>query len=401
MFLHLYAYHVYINEQDISFSGGNAMGRINVLTREQFDRVLSFLALPQETDSDVIYKIYLTTCEAMQSLVDNNILGEIKNVNSLEIVYYCIGEYIYTHSGLTPDQREKVTHDDRYIASVASVASDKYLSLSMFNHTERKLANKFIPPISSINLYLNFMLNILKDYEKNDPKSTLLTDLLMKSVSISRCILNLIIEGYETEAFSTWRTLHECESTLMVFDKYGDSVINRYLIHMQYGIVFKKEDLNDEFGNKIFADMKEEMKKYNLKSKDIKKFIEYGWLYSVPGVAEDETFKLNFRDGLQKVAGLSMYSDRYEMSSEIIHSTPMLIYSNKEYFYYITLLSLYESFFRLEKVFVSIFSKRVSQEQMNTYIEMRNVYYAQLVNIHKREIANFQRWQQSKKQKTA
>ena len=68
---------------------------------------------------------------------------------------------LYTHSALTPDQREKVTHDDRYIASVASVASDKYLSLSMFNHTERKLANKFIPPISSINLDLNFMLNIL------------------------------------------------------------------------------------------------------------------------------------------------------------------------------------------------------------------------------------------------
>ena len=233
------------------------------------------------------------------------------------------------------------------------------------------------------------MLNILQDYQKNDPKSTLLTDLLMKSVSISRCILSLIIEGYETEAFSSWRTLHECESTLMVFEKYGDPVITRYLIHMQYGIVFKKEDLTDEFGNKIFADMKEEMKKYSLKSKDIKKFIEYGWLYAIPGVKDDETFKLNFRDGLQKVAGLSMYSDRYEMSSEIIHSTPMLIYSNKEYFYYITLLSLYESFFRLEKVFVSIFSKRVSEEQMNKYIEMRKVYYAQLVNIHKRETMKF------------
>ena len=86
------------------------------------------------------------------------------------------------------------------------------------------------------------------------------------------------------------------------------------------------------------------------------------------------------------------------MSSEIIHSTPMLIYSNKEYFYFVTLLSLYESFFRLEKVFMSLFAKNVSKEQMDRYIEMRNVYYSQLVNIHKREIANFKAWQNIKRE---
>ena len=53
---------------------------------------------------------------------------------------------------------------------------------------------------------------------------------------------------------------------------------------------------------------------------------------------DDETFKLNFRDGLERLAGLSNYAKRYEISSEILHSTPLLIYSNKEYFYYMTLL---------------------------------------------------------------
>ena len=136
--------------------------------------------------------------------------------------------------------------------------------------------------------------------------------------------------------------------------------------------------------------MKEEMRGRDLKSKDIRKYIEYGWLY--PIVPEgDETFKLNFRDGLEKLAGLTSYAKRYEISSEIIHSTPLLIYSNKEYFYYMTLLSLYESFFRLEKVFVSLFARRVSQEQMNKYMQMRNVYYSQLVLIHKRELAVFRK----------
>ena len=376
------------------------MANVSLLSREEFDRVLSMLNLPPEIEKDVIYSIYQTSCEAIQSLVDSNLVSGIKSINPIEIIYYCIGEYLYTHSGLSPEQRNQMSSDERYIASVASITSDKYLSLSMFNHVERKLANKYIPTISSLNLYLNFILNILQNYNKNDPKSTLLTDLLMKSISISRCILGLLTDGYETEAYASWRTLHECECALILLEKYGDPLINRYLIHMQYGIVFKKEDLSDERGNKIFADMKEEMRKYDLKSKDIKKFIEYGWLYYIPGVEQDETFKLNFRDGLEKLAGLSMYSERYEMSSEIIHSTPMLIYSNKEYFYFVTLLSLYESFFRLEKIFVSVFSKRVSKEQMDRYLEMRKVYYSQLVNIHKRELTNFKNWQNRNK-KTA
>lgn len=373
------------------------MNNITLLTREQFDRVIDQLLNKEQINRDVVYDIYQTATEGIDSIAKSNVFAVSPRVDPIELVYYSLGEFLYTTFGLSNERIQEIGKDEKYISSIASVVSDKYLSLSMFNHVERKLANKYIPSISSLNLYLNFMLNILQGYRKNDPKSTLITDLLMKSVSISRCILSLLTDGYETEAFSSWRTLHECECTLILLEKYGDPLINRYLIHMQYGIVFKKEDLNDEHGNKIFADMKEEMRALNLKSKDIKKYIEYGWIYDIPGTKEDETIKLNFRDGVEKLAELSMYNSRYEMSSEIIHSTPMLIYSNKEYFFFITLLSLYESFFRLEKVFVSLFSKQVSEEQMNRYLQMRRVYYSQLVNIHKREIASFQRWQQKSK----
>ena len=367
-----------------------------MLERSQFDRIVGLLNNAKEIDLDTVYKIYTTTTEGIQDLVDNNVLSGVKNINPLDLVYYCIGEYIYTAAHRAPEDKQRLVDDEKYITSIASVVSDKYLSLSMINHVERNLANKYIPPISSLNLYLNFMLNILQAYKKNDPKVTLISDLLMKSVSISRCILSLIIEGYETEAYSSLITLHECECTLLLLERYKDPLINRYLKHMQYGIVYKKENLEDEEGNKLFAQMKEEMRELDLKSKDIKKYIEYGWLYEIPGVKEDPEFKLNFKDGLEKLAELSMYYGRYEMSSEIIHSTPMLIYSNKEYFYFMSLLSLYESFFRLEKVFVSLFAQNVSKEQMNAYIQMRKVYYSQLVNIHKREFARFQAWQKSR-----
>jgi len=364
----------------------------NMLSKEQAARIIANLRVNIQIDVDYLYDVYEMANEVIGLLDKENAQIEVKDINQFDLLLYCVGEYYYSVIHLNEAGVENFKKNEEFASSMASVAADKYLSLSIFNHVEKKLANRFLPPASSLNMYINFMLNIVKGYKKNDPQSTLISDLLMKSLTISRCILENLLSGYETEAFSSWRTLHECECTLILLDKYGEPLINNYLKHMNYGLAFNDTIPDKEKQNEIFYSMKEEMRGYDLKSKDIRKYIEYGWLYQI--VPEgDETFKLNFRDGLEKLAGLSAYAKRYEISSEIIHSTPLLIYSNKEYFYYMTLLSLYESFFRLEKVFVSLFSKRVSPEQMAHYQEMRKVYYSQLVIIHKRELDNFKHLQ--------
>ena len=361
-------------------------------SKEQVISYINSLRISLPLDVDYIYDVYEMANDLIGVLDQENVQIEVKDINQAELLLYCVGEYHYSISHLNKEELERFKNNKEYPSSMASVAADKYLSLSIFNHVEKKLANRFLPPASSLNIYLNFMLNIVKDYKKNDPQSTLISDLLMKSLTISRSILELLLDGYETEAFANWRTLHECECTLILLDKYGEPLINKYLRHMNFGLAFNNAIPDKTKQDEIFYEMKEEMRGYGLKSKDIRKYIEYGWLYEIEG-SKDETFKLNFRDGLQKLAGLSMYAKRYEISSEIIHSTPLLIYSNKEYFYYMTLLSLYESFFRLEKVFVSLFSKRVSPMQMEQYKEMRKVYYSQLVIIHKRELETFRKAQ--------
>ena len=338
----------------------------NIWTKEQVARYLKGIQVTVELDPDYIYDVYEMANEFIGIVDQENVQIEVKEINQFELLLYCVGEYYYSISHLNAEELARFKANEEYPSSMASVAADKYLSLSIFNHVEKKLSNRFIPSASSLNIYLNFMLNIVKGYKKNDPQSSLISDLLMKSLTISRCILENLLSGYETEAFSSWRTLHECECTLILLDKYGAPLINKYLRHMNFGLAFNDTIPDKEQQDKIFYEMKEEMRGYGLKSKDIRKYIEYGWLYPIVK-EDDDSFKLNFRDGLQKLAGLSSYSKRYEISSEIIHSTPLLIYSNKEYFYYMTLLSLYESFFRLEKVFVSLFSKRVSPEQMNQY----------------------------------
>ena len=370
----------------------------NKWSKEQVSNYLKTMQVNIPLDEDYIYDVYEMANEFITIVDEENAQIEVKEVNQYELLLYCIGEYYYSIIHLNQEELAKFKENETYPSSMASVAADKYLSLSIFNHVEKKLGNRFLPPASSINIYLNFMLNIVKGYKKNDPQSSLISDLLMKSLTISRSILEQLLNGYETEAFSSWRTLHECECTLILLDQYGDRLINKYLRHMNFGLAFNDTIPNKEQQDKIFYEMKEEMRGYGLKSKDIRKYIEYGWLYEIAD-KDDPSFKLNFRDGLEKLAGLEMYARRYEISSEIIHSTPLLIYSNKEYFYYMTLLSLYESFFRLEKVFVSLFSKRVNPEQMKQYEEMRKVYYSQLVIIHKRELEAFRNLQKSRKEK--
>ena len=370
----------------------------NKWNKEQVKHYIESLQITLPLDVDYIFDVYEMANEFIETLDEENVNIEVKTINQFELLLYCVGEYFYSVSHLNKDELINFKKNEEFPSSMASVAADKYLSLSMFNHVEKTLGNRFLPPASSLNLYLNFMLNIVKGYKKNDPQSTLISDLLMKSLTISRSILEQLLNGYETEAFSSWRTLHECECTLILLDKYGDRLINKYLRHMNFGFAFNNNIPDKEKQDQIFYEMKEEMRGYGLKSKDIRKYIEYGWLYEI---YEDDpsTLKLNFRDGLEKLAGLEMYAKRYEISSEIIHSTPLLIYSNKTYFYYMTLLSLYESFFRLEKVFVSLFSKRVSKEQMLQYEQMRQVYYSQLVVIHKRELETFRKRQKQWKEK--
>ena len=66
------------------------------------------------------------------------------------------------------------------------------------------------------------------------------------------------------------------------------------------------------------------------------------------------------------------------MSSEIAHSSPLLIYSNKNYVFHIALLNLYESFFRLERVFTTIYMSTTSEQERQRYVQMRQLYYWEL-----------------------
>ncbi len=361
----------------------------NIISKENFSIIINKIDPSQSGDIDFLYDLYSSLYEGIEDISKNNETFGQFNVNSLELIYYLLGEFIYSTKGLSSEQKGAFKNNEKIAETIISVSADKYLSLSLYNHHEEKLTNRYLPPISSLDLYINLMLNIVSRYDRNNPKNTLIIDMLTKSLSIARCSIKLLVDGYETEALTMWRTLHECECILILLEKYQDLAINAYLKHMEYGLVYKDALVDKERQNNLFLQIKSEMNELDLKSKDMKKYIEYGWLLAIPEAKDNKEFKLNFRDGLETLAGLHQYSQIYMTSSEILHSTPLLIYSNKKYFYYLTILNLYESFFRIEEVFRNLFFDRVGDEAKQKYLDMRKLYYSQLINIHQRELLIF------------
>ena len=352
--------------------------------REQYIHLLGTLNLPKDLDKELIADLFEECQAGKAALSKANPLISGFGINPLQLTLYLVNEHLFYLSLNPGKDQASLREDPNYHSLICSVALDKYFTNERLAYSMGTLSSRYNPTISTIDLFLNFTLGILSRYKKGEPQETLLVDIMLTGFQMAKCCSNLLEEGFETQAFSAWRTLHENECILQVIIKYGKPVIDRYLRHMVYGHAFRgayPKEKTDE----IFVEIKEGMHEVGLKSKDMKRYIEYGWLLGVPDVMKTENFKFNFRDGVQRIAGLSHYSKTYEMSSEIAHSSPVLIYSRKDYFHHFTLLNLYESFFRLEKIFASLYLSTVEKAQQTSYIQMRNLYFNELMGAYQFE----------------
>lgn len=350
-----------------------------ILKKEQFNSLLEALKVPDVLDKEFLYVLYSDAKESSESFAENNNIIAKLNVNDVMLTLYLANEhffYLLTHQNI---KEKDLIDDEKYEQLILSIGLDKYYTNEHLSYKNSSFSNRFQPEISTISLYINFILGMLSRYKQGEPKQTLIVDILQKGFSMAQCIVSLLIGGFETEAFSTWRTLHENECILLTLVRYGQNVINEYLKHMNYAVCFRGGMPTKEDTDRVFFQIKEEMKAHDLKSKDMKRFIEYGWLYAIPEIEQEEGFKLNFRDGVERAAKLRDYSKVYEMSSEIAHSSPLLIYSRKDYFYLITLLNLYESFFRIEKVFSTLYISTVSKIEQESYLKMQKLYKNELL----------------------
>ena len=357
-----------------------------IMSKEDFLQFYENIHGNKEFDLDFLYSLLKDIIESYYDHSNNFISGQFKNINAYVLFLYVYNEYLFFVDNLKNKSLEELNKDEKLVMTISSISLDKYLTNEKIDINENYYGNKYTPSISTLSLYLNFMGKISSQFSKNNPNVSLVSDLLMKCIKISKCSLDLLIDGFESEAFSTWRTLHETECILAILIKYQEPVLKKYLQHMNYSLAYRKIIKDQDKLDEIFEEIKQGMREKNLKSKDMKKYIEYGYLYAIEDFANSESPKLNFRDGVEKYAGLSNYSKLYEYSSEIAHSSPLMIYSNEYALFHLTLICLYETFFRIEKIFSSHLLKvSLNQTFKDNYIKMRNIYFAFLVSIYNKE----------------
>lgn len=356
---------------------------MNILNKQQFYELFNALKIRPEISADLIYEAYEISLDNIEEFSKNNVLGKTVPTNSISLILYLINEFGFYYE-LNPNKKP-LTSEDEVFTKIVSYALDKYLTNEHLSFKNEKIVSKYSPIISTLDVYLNFILGVLKHTQKKNPKETLKVDFLYKGFSIAKAISQLIVDGFETEAFSLWRTLHENECIAILIEEYKDSFIDAYLKHMKYAQAFHGGIPSKEETDHIFEVMKEEMRSLDLKSKDMKKYIEYGWLTSIPNYRENPKFKFNFRDGVERLAGLELYSKIYEMASEVSHSSSLLIYSRNQYYFHLVLLCLYESFFRLETIFGKDYVSRISKEEQARYILMRQAYYPMMRALYEKE----------------
>lgn len=366
--------------------------------KKTFNDVLVSYNYNDEKEREYLFSIYQDVLNGIE-----NVMLEAKSnykftpINRFVVTLYIINEYKYMLYQNVDKTKEEIFENEEFGDILSSVCADKYLTNEQLNYKDSAFLNRFNPPISTMELYLNFILRSLEKIQCKDKKDILIKDLLTKAFKMGKCIDSLLIDGFETEAFSTWRTLHENECILITLIKNGEETFNEYFRHITYNLGYRGQYGSKEDTDKLFEEIKEKMKQHDLKSKDTKKFIEYGYLYSIKNFDELTNFKLNFRDGVEDAAGLRRYSKVYEMASEITHSSPLLIYSNRSYFFNVTLINLYESFFRLESIFNPFYKAYISKVEYERYVLLKKLYMSQLTSIYQIILKEFNKSLQSSK----
>lgn len=256
--------------------------------------------------------------------------------NSSRIVY----EYLIKDCE-NDEQKRKAISDDMAIRS-ADLIADQYLNLVDYRNKSMSKGMHMYSEFSFVlESVLTFMIKLITPYSELNPAKTLIPDLFMKFFSQSLGLLRMLNLDLASEAYSNWRTLHEAECVIKLLVEGGKPLQDVYLRHLIYNNAFRHAIPDEKETDNIFVELKAGMAKHGLKSKDMKKFIEYGWLYACKSYHEDDvSYKLNFRDGLQKAAGLGEYNEWYEMASEMAHSSPIFFYSNNAFFSDLTAVNL-------------------------------------------------------------
>ena len=301
---------------------------------------------------------------------------------------YIVGFYDFLLKGNTREEIAESFKNVTYVELISSYIVEHYMNNEELRYEVIEDDLRYDPIATSLNGVLNLLLRGVNSFERDNIRLNAIVDIVRKGLVLSKCVLDLIVGGFEIEAFATWRTLYELSAILTVLVENEGAVIDSYLRHMDYSLAYRKFYYTKEQIDAIFVEIKDQMETLGLKSKDMKRFIEYGWIKDLPDFGKvDPDYRFNFREGIERAAKLEDEHLWFELASELAHSSPLLIYSNKSYFRNITMHNIYATSLRIIDLYQRVYRKYRSPEDvtrfeslMQHYVGELNYFYTQVKN---------------------
>lgn len=255
-----------------------------------------------------------------------------------EIVSYIYYYHLFHTSHLPEELTKKLESDEKYremlVRDVAVyIVINEHLNVEKISNT-----SEYSPEIAAYNMACSYSLYILGSFKGTDRRMNGINNLFKKAMVTIKSVIHLLAAGNSCDAVILWRHLHELECVLIVLCTKGEDLFFRYVKHMEY---FDME--GNPRAEELQQRLSEECKAFGVKERNA--FINYGWLEYVDGFREGfgKEYRLNFKDGLQKIAGLSARHAAYASASKILHPSAWVVTIRDDKFYKFTVFELFRS----------------------------------------------------------
>ncbi len=340
------------------------------INEEHFIRLLRLYKIPESQEDHILYELYNECVELLT--LHHELFENIPYVtlDHQRLILLLIHDYDYRMRGLEFVKRQALLKDEKFRNTLISVVVDKYGSTAFFKYDSGTYLTQYSMEISTINVYLNFIMLKLPNIPRKNKSIELFAELLKNAFSYVQTITELIVRGFEKEALATWRSLHELEATLTLLT--DQRVLVEYNQHILYALAFNKLIAKAE-ADKVFLEIKTKLKDLKLKSKDTKRFIEYGWLLKHKDF-DVNVHKFNFRDGVQAIANMSAKRHVYQIASEVTHSSALTLFTKRYYYLNLVLDNLYSSFLTIEALFAELYVQNADKNENELYAITRAIY---------------------------
>lgn len=339
---------------------------------EAFDYVIKINH--KEEHADEIERIFLNVFDLiMKNNPEDRLTGVKKRAALVSLMNYTVGEFNFYREN-RPESVPEISDFDlnfkimnKYIAQRIAEKNGEYSKgMKPYDHLVSTLATAAMV-IESLN----------EPLARHDPNFSLLNDIFETTFKKIIGFTRMLVLGLYLDAYVAWRTIHESESTIYLLVNNEENTRQSYVRHILYSdLYYNPQAYEDSYRDGIFEhEIKATMNTHGLKSKDMKKFLEYGWLYecSQYDMEKHPKFKLNFNDGVDELAGFrDAYNEFYRGTSEISHSSSIFFYANEVEIKSLSLMLTYESSYRIFELYTK-FMKNYFDKHPNERMVIRNV----------------------------